>query len=133
MTKKEFLHICKKYNLVAKQVQDLEGSIYISAYIPGMVYEFDDGDNDSFADFAAESLDDENGSVKMYGGLITEYNAVKHTTTYSYENQHTIYVTIQSEFEQIVAGVMKRYNTMKLLDKKDNERNKLIKMQTDFV
>lgn len=133
MTKKEFLQICKKYNLVTKQDPDLEDSIYISAYIPGMVYELDDEDNDSFADFDAESWDDDNGRVQMYSGLDTEYNAVKHTTTYSYENTHTVYVTIPSEFEQIVAGIMKRYTSMKLLDKKDNERNKLIKLQSDFV
>lgn len=39
---------------------------------------------------------------------------------------------VASEFEQIVAGIMQRYNTMKLLDKKESERNKLIKLQTDF-
>lgn len=133
MTKKEFLRICKKYNLVTKQDPDLEDSIYISAYIPGMVYEFDDEDNDSFADFDAESWDDDNGRVQMYSGLDTEYNAVKHTTTYSYENTHTVDTTVPSEFEQIVAGVIERYTAMKLLDKKDSERNKLIKMQTDFV
>lgn len=132
MTKKEFLRICKKYNLVTRQDPDWEGSIYISAYLPGMVYEQDDEDKDSLADFEAESWDDDNGRVQMYSGLDTEYNAVKHTTTYSYDNQPTVYVTIQSEFEQIVAGIMKRYNTMKLLDKKDIERNKLIKLQTDF-
>lgn len=133
MTKKEFLRICKKYNLVTRQDPDWEGSIYISAYLPGMVYEPDDEDNDSLADFEAESLDDDFGKVKMYSGLDTEYNAVKHITTYSYENQRTVDTNVATEFEQIVAGVMKRYNTMKLLDKKDNERNKLIKMQTDFV
>lgn len=132
MTKKEFLQICKKYNLVTKQDQDLAGSIYIAAYIPGMVYELDD-DNDSLADFAAESWDDDLGKVQMYSGLETEYNAVKHTTTYRYDNLPIVYVTIPSEFEQIVAGIMKRYTSMKLLDKKDNEINKLIKLQTDFV
>lgn len=132
MTKKEFLHICKKYNLVTRQDPDWEGSIYISAYIPGMVYDKDDEDNDSLADFEAESWDDDNGRVQMYSGLETEYNAVKHTTTYSYDNLPTVYVTIPSEFEQIVAGIMKRYTTMKLLDKKEYERNKLIKLQSDF-
>jgi hypothetical protein len=133
MTKKEFLQICKKYNLVTKQDKDLEGSIYISAYIPGMEYELDDGDNDSFADFVAESWDDDSGHVQMYGGLITEYNAIKHTTEYNYYDIHTVDTTVLNEFEQIVSGVMERYTAMKLLDKKDNERNKLIKMQTDFV
>jgi len=132
MTKKEFLRICKKYNLVTRQDPDWEGSIYISAYLPGMVYDQDDKNNDSLADFEAESWDDDDGRVQMYRGLETEYNAVKHTTTYSYDNLPTVYVTIQSEFEQIVAGIMQRYNAMKLLDKKDNERNKLIKLQTDF-
>lgn len=97
-----------------------------------MVYDKDDEDNDSLADFGAESLDDDNGKVKMYGGLITEYNAVKHITEYSYENIPTVDITEPSEFEQIVSGIMKRYNTMKLLDKKENERNKLIKLQSDF-
>ena len=133
MTKKEFLQICKKYNLVTKQDPDLEDSIYISAYIPGMVSELDDEDNDSLADFEAESWDDDFGKVKMYSGLDTEYNAVKHITTYSYENQRTVDTNVANEFEQIVAGIMLRYNTMKLLDKKENERNKLIKLQTDFV
>lgn len=132
MTKKEFLHICKKYNLVTRQDPEYEGSIYISAYIPGMVYEFDDEDNDSFADFEAESWDDEDGKVIMYGGLETEYDAKKRITTYSYDNIPTVDVTIPSEFEQIIAGVMERYTAMKLLDKKDTERNKLIKLQTDF-
>ena len=49
------------------------------------------------------------------------------------DNIHTLDVTIPSEFEQIVAGVMERYTAMKLLDKKDTERNKLIKLQSDFV
>lgn len=99
-----------------------------------MVYEPDDEDNDSLADFAAESLDDDFGKVKMYSGLDTEYNAVKNTTTYSYENpQNIVDTNVASEFEQIVAGIMQRYNAMKLLDKKDNERNKLIKLKTDFV
>lgn len=133
MTKKEFLQICKKYNLVTKQDPDCDSSIYIAAYIPGMVYELDDDDNDSLADFEAESWDDDNGRVQMYSGLEIEYNAVKRTTTYSYDNLQTVYVTIPSEFEQIVAGIMKRYTSMKLLDKKDNERNKLIKLQSDFV
>lgn len=97
-----------------------------------MVYDQDDEDNDSLADFEAESWDDDNGKVQMYSGLETEYNASKHTTTYSYDNLPVVYVTIQSEFEQIVAGIMKRYETMKLLDKKEYERNKLIKLQTDF-
>lgn len=132
MTKKEFLRICKKYNLVTRQDPDWKGSIYISAYIPGMVYDKDDEDNDSLADFEAESWDDDFGKVQMYSGLETEYNAVKHTTTYSYDNLPTVYVTIPSEFEQIVAGIMKRYTTMKLLDKKEYERNKLIKLQWDF-
>lgn len=132
MTKKEFLHICKKYNLVTRQEPDWESSIYISAYLPGMVFDQDDEDNDSLADFEAESWDDDNGKVQMYSGLETDYNASKHTTTYSYDNLPVVYVTIQSEFEQIVAGIMKRYETMKLLDKKENERNKLIKLQTDF-
>ena len=133
MTKKEFLQICKKYNLVTKQDPECKDSIYISAYLPGMVYDRDDGDNDSLADFKAKSWDDDLGNVQMYSGLEIEYNAVKHTTTYSYDNIPIVYVTIPSEFEQIVAGIMKRYETMKLLDKKDNERNKLIKLQTDFV
>ena len=132
MTKKEFLRICKKYNLVTKQDKDWEGSIYISAYIPGMVFDQDDEDNDSLIDFEAESWDDDDGMVKMYGGLIIEYNAVKHITTYSYENQRTVDTRDPTQFEQIVAGIMQRYNTMKLLDKKENERNKLIKLQTDF-
>ena len=76
MTKKEFLHICKKYNLVTRQEKAWEGSIYISAYIPGMVYEPEDTDKDSLADFESESWDDDFGKVKMYGGLDTEYNAV---------------------------------------------------------
>ena len=136
MTKKEFLNICKKYNLVTRQDQECEGIIYINAYLPGMVYDPDDEYNDSFADFEAESWDDEDGLVKMYGGLVTEYDAEKHITTYSYDNIHNIHtvdVTIPSEFEQIVAGIMERYKAMKLLDKKDNERNKLIKLQSDFV
>ena len=133
MTKKEFLKICKKYNLVTRQDPEWEGSIYINAYLPGMVYDPDDEDNDSFADFEAESWDDEDGLVKMYGGLVTEYDAEKRITTYSYDNIHTLDVTIPNEFEQIIAGVMARYTTMKLLDKKDSERNKLIKMQSDFV
>ena len=133
MTKKEFLNICKKYNLVTRQDQECEGIIYINAYLPGMVYDPDDEDNDSFADFESESWDDENGLVKMYGGLVIEYDAEKHLTTYSYDNIHTVDVTIPSEFEQIVAGVMERYTAMKLLDKKDSERNKLIKLQSDFV
>ena len=132
MTKKEFLHICKKYNLVTRQEKAWEGSIYISAYLPGMVYEPEDTDKDSLADFESESWDDDFGKVKMYGGLDTEYNAVKHTTTYSYENQRTVDTKDPTQFEQIVAGIMQRYKAMKLLDKKDNERNKLIKLQTDF-
>lgn len=132
MTKKEFLHICKKYNLVTRKDPYREGSIYISAYLPGMVYDQDDEDNDSFADFEAESWDDDFGNIKMYSGLDTEYNSVKHTTTYSYENQPTVDTKDPTMFEQIVSGVMLRYNAMKLLDKKDNERNKLIKLQTDF-
>lgn len=132
MTKKEFLRICKKYNLVTRQDQDRESNIYISAYIPGMVFDKDDEDNDSLADFEAESGDDDNGKVQMYSGLDTEYNAAKHTTTYSYDNLPVVYVTTPSRFEQIVEGIMKRYTAMKLLDKKDNERNKLIKLQTDF-
>lgn len=130
MTKNEFLQICQKYNLVTKVAQ-CESNIYISAYLPGMVYEFDDVDNNSFADFAAESWDDENGRVKMYGGLMTEYNAEKHTTEYNYI--YTIDTAIPTKFEQIVAGVMERYTAMKLLDKKENERTKLIKLQSDFV
>lgn len=60
MTKKEFLHICKKYNLVTRQEKAWEGSsIYISAYIPGMVYEPEDTDKDSLADFESESWDDD--------------------------------------------------------------------------
>ncbi len=133
MTKKEFLNICKKYNLVTRQDPEWEGIIFINAYLPGMVYEPDDEDNDSFADFEAESWDDEDGRVKMYGGLVIEYDFQRHTTTYSYDNINTVDVTIQSEFEQIIAGVMERYNTMKLLDKKESERNKLIKLQSDFV
>ena len=132
MTKKEFLRICKKYNLVTRQDPDWEGSIYISAYLPGMVYEMDDEDNDSLADFEAESWDDDFGMVKMYGGLTIEYNAVKLTTTYNYDTIHTVDTKDPTQFEQIVAGIMQRYKAMKLLDKKDNERNKLIKLQTDF-
>jgi len=97
-----------------------------------MVYEPEDTDNDSLADFESESCDDDFGKVKMYGGLDTEYNAVKHITTYSYENHRTVDTRDPTQFEQIVAGIMQRYNTMKLLDKKENERNKLIKLQTDF-
>ena len=63
MTKKEFLRICKKYNLVTRQDPDWEGSIYISAYLPGMVYDLDDEDKDSLADFEAESWDDDFGIV----------------------------------------------------------------------
>ena len=65
MTKKEFLRICKKYNLVTRQDKDWEGSIYISAYIPGMVYEPEDTDKDSLADFESELWDDDFGKVKM--------------------------------------------------------------------
>ena len=68
----------------------------------------------------------------MYGGLTTEYNAVKLTTTYNYDTIHTVDTKDPTQFEQIVAGIMQRYNAMKLLDKKDYERNKLIKLQTDF-
>ena len=128
MTKQEFLLICDKYNLVTKQNTDWR----ITAYLPEMVYEPDDENNDSFADFVTESLDDDYGTVKMYSGLEIEYNAVKHTTTYNYDRNRVVETSIPSKFEQIVAGVMERYNTMKLLDKKESERTKLIKLQTDF-
>lgn len=121
MTKQEFLCICNKYNLVTKQNTDWK----IDAYLPGMVH------NDSFADFVIESLDDDYGTVKMYCGLDIEYNAVKHNTTYNYEGS-VLETSIPSKFEQIVAGIMQRYTAMKLLDKKENGINKLIKLQMDF-
>lgn len=78
MTKKEFLRICEKYNLVAKEDPDCKGCIvFINAYLPGMVYDHEDEDNDSLADFESESWDDEDGLVTMYGGLVIEYDAEK--------------------------------------------------------